>query len=107
MNTREKATEIMTATAVREHWSDVVNKVSRNETRVVIEKSGVPVAVIISARNYEWLKALDSRREAMHEALMAFSEPVKDVPVDELEREVAKAIPEVRAKNQQSSAKTA
>ena len=107
MSTREKATETMTATAVREHWSDVVNKVARNETRVVVEKSGAPVVVIISARDYEWLKELDARREAMHEALMAFSEPFKAVPVDELEREVAKAIAEVRAENRQRSAKTA
>jgi prevent-host-death family protein len=108
MRTRGKTTETLTATAVRAHWSDVVNKVAQNETRVVVEKNGAPVAVIISARDYEWLQQLDKQRaERMHAALMAFSEPFKDVPVDELEREVAKAIAEVRAENRQRSAKTA
>jgi prevent-host-death family protein len=107
MGTREKTTETMTATAVREHWSDVVNKVARNETRVVVEKSGAPVVVIISARDYEWLKDLDARREAMREALIATSAPFRDVPVEELEAEVAKAIAEVRAENRRQAAKTA
>jgi len=42
---------------------------------------------------------LDADRQSAIEALLAFSEPFKNVPVEEIEREVAKAIAEVRAED--------
>jgi prevent-host-death family protein len=43
--------QVMNASQARENWSEVINKVFLKETRVIVEKSGIPVAAIISAED--------------------------------------------------------
>lgn len=97
MRERHPLTQTIEATDVRAQWSDVVNKVARKETRVLVEKSGIPVAAIVSADDFERLKQLDAKRDALVAALEAAGDGFTDVPEEELEREVTQAIAEVRA----------
>lgn len=89
----------MKLTDTKQQLSQVVNRVARGEARVVVEKSGLPVAAIISTEEYRRFKAREqeSNRRALHEAFSQISDAFKDVPDDELERELAKAQAEVRA----------
>lgn len=89
-------TETVTATEARQHFASVINRVARKEARVLIEKSGVPVAAIVSADDIARLDRLDLQRERDFQALAAVGRRFEDVPVDELERETAKAVAEVR-----------
>jgi len=50
------------------------------------------VAAIISMKEYEFYQRLKAQRDRRFEALDALSAPFKDVPPEEIEREVAKAI---------------
>lgn len=88
--------ETITATEARQHFASVINRVARRETRVLIEKSGVPVAAIVSADDIARLERLDAERDRDFQALSVVGERFRDVPVEELEREVAKAVAEVR-----------
>lgn len=90
-------TQIISATDARQHFASVINRVARNEARVVVEKSGVPVAGIVSAADLKRLDQLDAERERDFQALAAIGERFRDVPVDKLEQEVAKALTEIRA----------
>lgn len=97
----EPPTERINVTEARRGWSGLLNRVFRRESRVVVEKSGIPVAAIIPYREYEFFLHMKSRRDERFKALDAMREAFEDVPAEEIEREVAKAIAEVRAENRE------
>lgn len=88
---------------MRAQWSEIVNQVFRKETRIVVEKSGIPVAAIVSAEDLERLTRLETQREELLRGLEAMSEPFRDIPEAEIEREVARALAVVRAEKAQPS----
>ncbi len=92
---------VMKLTETKQQLSRVVNRVARGETRVVVEKSGLPVAALISIEEYRRFKEQEAGRAAartsLFETFSRFGDAFKDVPDDELERELAKAQAEVRA----------
>jgi prevent-host-death family protein len=98
MREREPMTKTMKATEARQQFSQLLNQVFRRETRVVVEKSGIPVAAIISATDLERLNQLEAQRAERFKALDATREAFRDVPDDELEAEVAKAVASARRK---------
>ena len=93
----QPTTQTMKISEVKQHLNRLVNQVYRCETRVMVEKSGIPVAGIVSAEDLRRLDRLDRERVERFKVLEEFGEAFKDVPVDELEREVARALAEVRA----------
>lgn len=99
MPERKAKMQTVKVTDARQQFSELVNQVFRNRSRVMIEKSGIPVAALISAQDMERFGQLEAQREQRFRALAETGEAFKDVPVEELEREVAKAIAQVRAEN--------
>ena len=96
MSEREPAIQSMKASEARQQWSQLLNKVFRGETRVIVEKSGVPVAAIISAEDLERFTWLEAERAERFKVLGRMRAPFQDTPPEEIEREVARAIEEVR-----------
>jgi prevent-host-death family protein len=96
---KEPVTETVNVTEARRCWSDLLNRVFRRESRVIVEKSGIPVAAIISIREYEFFLSMKAKRAERFKILDEMREAFKDVSPEETEREVAKAIAEVRAEN--------
>jgi len=92
-------TQVMKASDVRAQWSQLLNKVFRNQTRVVVEKSGIPVAAIISAEDLQRFTQMEEQREKRFKALDKMREAFKGVPSEEIDREVKRAISQVRAEN--------
>lgn len=84
------------ASEVRAHWSELVNRVANGEIRVIIEKNGASVAALVSSKDNEQLQIVDYNRAAFLQALTDLREGFKGIPEDEIEREVAKALAEVR-----------
>mgnify|MGYP001601632262 FL=1 len=93
-------TQVMKASEARQQWSQLLNKVFRGQTRVVVEKSGIPVAAVISAEDLERFTQLEEQRKERFKALDKMREAFKAVSPDEIERELGKAISEVRAESQ-------
>jgi prevent-host-death family protein len=98
MPERQPDTETITATGARQHFASVINRVARKEARVVIEKSGVPVAAIVSADDIERLDQLDARFAARRKVLEAMREPFREVPPSEIERETERIVAEINKK---------
>lgn len=98
MREREPMTQTMKSSDARQQWSQLLNKVFRKETRVIVKKSGIPVAAIISPSDFERLNQLEAQRAERFQALHATREAFKDVPDEELEREVNRAFEEGRKK---------
>lgn len=90
-------TDTMKMTDAKQQFSRVVNDVFKTRRRVLVEKGGIPVAAIVTPEDLKRLNQLDAEWEADFAVLDAISRPFADVDPDEIEREVAKAINEVRA----------
>lgn len=90
-------TQVMKASDVRAQWSQLLNKVFRDQTRVVVEKSGIPVAAVISAEDLQRFTQMEEQRKERFKALDKMREAFKDVSPQEIEQEVERAISQVRA----------
>jgi len=99
-------TQVMKASEVRAQWSQLLNKVFRDKTRVVVEKSGIPVAAVISAEDLQRFTQMEEQRARRFKVLDRIGEAFKDVPEKEIDREVKKAISEVRAEKRQTQKDT-
>jgi prevent-host-death family protein len=97
MREQTPMTQTKTISEVKTSLSTLVIEVSQNETRVLIEKDGTPVAALVSAEDLRTLSHLDEKRAARRRVVDAMREPFRDVPPEEIERETAKAVAEVRA----------
>lgn len=87
---------VMKLTDTKQQLSRVINRVARGEARVVVEKSGLPVAAIISTEEYRRFKAQEARRASVFEAVARFSDAFDRVSDEELARELANAQAEAR-----------
>lgn len=96
MPTGKPETTTLSVTETRAQLSRLLNEVSRGETRVIVEKNGVPVAAVVTARDLERLQIFEAEIQRNLELMERIREPFKDVPPEELEAEVARAIQEVR-----------
>lgn len=92
-------TRTMKLTEARQHFSQVLTEVSRGQTRVLVEKSGIPIAGIVSAADLKRLNRYEEQRAERFRALEETSRAFEDVPLEELEGEVARALAAVRAKS--------
>ena len=104
---RQSKTQTLKVSEARQQFSQLLNKVFRGETRVLVEKNGIPVAAIISAGDLDELTRLEREREEDFKALTATREAFKDVPDEELESEVARALSEIRARNRRRGQRAA
>ena len=96
-------TQTMKASEARQQWAQVLNKVFKGQTRVVVEKSGIPVAAVISTQDLKRLTQLEKQREDRFKALDRMREAFKNVPAEVLELEAEKAIAEVRVDTKNTS----
>jgi prevent-host-death family protein len=97
MGERERTTRTMSATEVRRGWSQTLDTVFRRQERVIVEKRGVPVAVLISADDLTRLERLEADWDEPFKVIDRVRAAFADVPDEELEREVDKAVAEARA----------
>jgi prevent-host-death family protein len=100
MSVQQQRTEQRNSTDVQTHWDEVLGEVCRDGTRVVIERDGAPVAALISAEDLRRFQEIERERAQQFEALFASWEAFKDVPVGDVEAEVAQVVAEVRAERQ-------
>lgn len=97
MREHEPMTQTINVTQARQEFGQLLNRVFRRETRVIVEKSGIPVAAIVSADDLDALQRFEQQRVKAFTVIDRMRAAFADVPDDELEREVDKAIAQVRA----------
>jgi prevent-host-death family protein len=101
MRAQEPMTQTIEASDARQRWSDLLNQISRKETRVIVEQSGVPVAAVISTDDLARLDHYDRERAARFKVLDDIGAAFHDTTPEEIEREVSRALAEVRAETRQ------
>ena len=97
MREQEPMTQTMKISDVKRRLNSLVNDVYRKETRVLVEKSGIPVAAIVPAEDLWRLNRLDAEREERRRLLERLRQPFREIPPEQIERDVAAVVAEVRA----------
>lgn len=85
-------------------WSKLLDKVAQSHERVIVERGGMPIAAVISVADLKRFKSLETELVRDFEVLNRMADAFKDVPFEELEREAAQALAEVRAERRSGSA---
>ena len=94
---RQGPTELKQISEVRSRLNTLVNRVYRYEAWVAVEKSGIPVAALVSAADLDRLNRLDQERAERFAVIDEMRQAFAGVPQDEIEREAARSIAGVRA----------
>jgi prevent-host-death family protein len=96
MDAQGPVTRRMNVRRTRQELSQLLNQVYRQETRVGVEKSGIPVAAIVSVRDLGRINALEREQSEDFRALDRIGEAFAEVNPEELEAEVGRALERVR-----------
>lgn len=91
------AVQTMNVSTARQEWADVINRVHQGEVRVLLEEGGIPMAAVVSAEDLQRLLRFEEERAERGRVLDRVSMPFRNIPVEELEREVEQAVAETRA----------
>ena len=103
MRELEPMTQTMKISDVKNRLSSLVNEVYRKETRVLVEKSGIPVAAIVSVDDLKRLSQLEREREERFAVIDRVREAFKDVPPEEIELETDRIIARNRAADRETA----
>lgn len=95
--------QTVSASEARHEFSELLGQVKRQGGRVLVEERGVPVAAIISAQDLARLSRLEQEREQDFSILDELGSAFADVPAEAIDREVAKAVAEVRREYRQQT----
>jgi prevent-host-death family protein len=97
MHEQEPMTQTMSTSAASRALPELVQKVSRQETRVVVQEDGKPVAALISADDLARLNELDAQRKRAGSVFDEIHARNAHVDPEEVDRDVAEALADVRA----------
>lgn len=81
----------------KQQFSKVINEVARGEARVVVEKSGLPVAAVISMDEYRQFLRSEEQRARERALLKQVSEAFDDLSDEEFQAKVDEAVRTARA----------
>jgi prevent-host-death family protein len=90
----------MKISEVKSTLSSLVNDVCRKKTRILVEKAGIPVAAIVSVDDLEWILRLEREWDERFAVIDEMREAFRDIPPDEIEREVAALVRQTRIEDE-------
>jgi prevent-host-death family protein len=88
--------ETLNVSEARKQFSELLNRVHRDEELIVIEKSGIPVAGIVPMSVVRFAREKEAHRQNFLQALDNIQSGFAGVSEEEAEREVEKALAEIR-----------
>ncbi len=104
MREQTPMTHTMKISEVKNTLSSVVNHVYRKQTRVLVEKSGIPVAAIISADDLARFAQLEREREERFAVIDRMRGAFQDVPPEEIAREAERSLAAARQRRRKQIA---
>ena len=96
MREREPMTKTLKVSEARQHFSELLNQVFKGETRVLVEKSGIPVAAIVSATDLNKLQQLESQQSERFKLLERLRAGFADLSEEQIQRAVTEIIEKQR-----------
>ncbi|HET7034924.1 MAG TPA: type II toxin-antitoxin system Phd/YefM family antitoxin [Thermomicrobiaceae bacterium] len=92
-------TEPMKLSAAKQQFSQVVNRVFRREARILVEKSGIPVAALVSVEDLRRLEQLDAEWARDFAVFDEVGAAFAGTSPEEIEQETARAVAQARAES--------
>jgi PHD/YefM family antitoxin component YafN of YafNO toxin-antitoxin module len=96
---REPTTKRMNVTEVEGRLSSLVSKISREDTRILVEENGAPVAGIVPIEDMRRLARLDDQMREAHEVVEVMQAAFADVSDEEIERQTKRIMAEIKEEN--------
>jgi prevent-host-death family protein len=96
MQEREPMTKTLKASEARQQFSELLNQVFKGETRVLVEKSGIPVAAIVSPTDLNKLQQLESQQSERFKLLERLRTGFADLSEEQIQRAVTEIIEKQR-----------
>ncbi|HEV2125877.1 MAG TPA: type II toxin-antitoxin system prevent-host-death family antitoxin, partial [Chloroflexota bacterium] len=96
MREQDPMTQTIKASAARQSWSQILNRVYRTGTQMIIEKSGIPVAALIPAQELERLRAIEAERATRFAVLDQIRAKNADKEPAAVVRDVTAVVEDVR-----------
>jgi prevent-host-death family protein len=96
MQPRTRTAATMKISEVKSRLNSLVNEIYRNETRILVEKSGIPVAAIVPIADARRLARLDELDREAREILEAMRAPFDDIAAEEIEQQTERIIADMR-----------
>jgi prevent-host-death family protein len=84
------------ALEARTHLGEIMKRSFKKGERFIVEKSGIPMVVIINAREYEEYARIMQEREERFKIVDKIRDNVPDISSDAIEEDVQEAIKAVR-----------
>jgi len=95
-----RKTKKLKASEARQQFAGVLNEVSREKTRIIVEKGGSPVAAIVPVHDLERLERIETKAE---EALARMRAAFSHLSEEQIVEDVARVIEEVRAERRRDA----
>ncbi len=92
--------QTMKASNVREEWSELLGKVFRQKSRILVERSGIPVVAIISTEDLEKLTRFEQERKLDLAILEESQNAFKDESPATIQQALASALAAIRDERQ-------
>jgi prevent-host-death family protein len=89
-------TETMNVSEARKQFSELLNRVHRDDELIVVEKSGIPVAGIVPMSVVLGAQEKVAQRQEFLKSLRAVQAGFTGVSEEEAEREIEKALTEIK-----------
>jgi prevent-host-death family protein len=96
-NRKEPEIKTVTASEARQQLPQLLNNVHQGKTRIVVERSGISVAAIVTVEELRRLEQSDEKADQLRAVMERMSDAFKDVPPEELERQTTRAVTQARA----------
>lgn len=93
---KQPTTETMSVSESRKQYSEILNRVFRDDERVVIEKNGIPIAAIVPMSVVHSVEEKEQRRANLLQAWRNAQQGFVGVDEEEAEREIAEALDEIK-----------
>lgn len=107
MPKQQPPTQTLPISEVETSLTGLVEAISRQETRVLIEKNGSPIAALVSTDDLERLSQLEREREERFAVIDRMREAFADMSPEEIEREAERTVAEARERIRQRTAEPA
>ena len=82
--------QAISTSEARERFSDLINRASYGQERIILTRRGKPVAAVVPFEDVEWMEEVEDEEdmEAVKEAKEELARGGKTIPLDELLKEL-------------------
>lgn len=103
MSERQIITQVVSASEARQQFGKLLKQVHNQNVRIIVEKGGIPVAALVSLADLQRLENMKQERAERLKILEQLRAPFREIPPEQVEKDVAAVIEEVRREQRASA----